>query len=73
MTVLLLYPSFNFSYYGTNYSQLKICTNGWVSFDVASTNVAYSETPIPDAAEPNNSLYPVWDDMDVRTWRNLLF
>lgn len=58
---------FNFSYYGTNYSQLKICTNGWVSFDVASTNVAYSETPIPDAAEPNNSLYPVWDDMDVRT------
>ena len=58
---------FNFSYYGTNYSQLKICTNGWVSFDVVSTNVAYTETPVPDAAEPNNALLPMWDDMDVRT------
>jgi hypothetical protein len=56
-----------FNYYGTNYSQLKICTNGWVSFDVASTNTAYSNTAIPAAAEPNNSIYGLWDDLDVRT------
>ena len=58
---------FNFSYYGTNYSQLKICTNGWVSFDAASTNVAYTNTAIPAVAEPNNALLPFWDDLDVRT------
>jgi hypothetical protein len=58
---------FNFSYYGTNYSQLKICTNGWVSFDVASTNSAYTNTAIPAVAEPNNALLPFWDDLDVRT------
>jgi len=54
-------------YYGTNYSQLKICTNGWISFDVASTNTAYSNATIPAAAEPNNTLYPLWDDLNLST------
>ena len=50
-----------------HYSSLKICTNGWVGFDVASTNTAYSNVAIPASAEPNNCLYPFWDDIDVRT------
>ena len=58
---------FSFSYYGNNYSNLKICTNGWVSFDAASTNTAYSNVALPTAAEPNNILCPFWDDLDVRT------
>jgi len=56
-----------FPYYGTNYSQLKICTNGWVSFDAVSTSTAYSNVAIPAAAEPNNSVFGFWDDLDVRT------
>ncbi|MBS1518092.1 MAG: hypothetical protein JSS91_08385 [Bacteroidetes bacterium] len=52
-------------YYGTNYSQLKICTNGWVSFDAVSTSVAYSNTAIPSASEPNNVIYPFWDDLNL--------
>ncbi len=58
---------FTFNYYGSNYTQLKICTNGWVGFDVASTNTAYSNVSIPNSSEPNNCLYPFWDDHDVRT------
>ena len=58
---------FTFTYYGNNYTQLKIVTNGWVGFDVASTSTAYLNTAIPASAEPNNCLYPFWDDMDVRT------
>ncbi|MEO6696246.1 MAG: T9SS type A sorting domain-containing protein [Ignavibacteria bacterium] len=58
--------SFNFSYYGNSYSQLKICTNGWVGFDVSSTSNAFSNTSIPDIALPNNVLYAFWDDLDFR-------
>jgi hypothetical protein len=56
---------FPFPFYGTGYNQLKIVTNGWVSLDVASTNNTYSNTAIPTAAEPNLSLYPWWDDLDL--------
>ncbi|MFZ1320672.1 MAG: hypothetical protein WAT71_03875 [Ignavibacteria bacterium] len=58
---------FSFGYYGNNYTNLKICTNGWVSFDVASTNTAYSNVALPSASEPNNMLCAFWDDLDVRT------
>jgi hypothetical protein len=58
---------FNFPYYGTNYSQLKVCTNGWVSFDIASTSVAFSNSNIPATLDPNNALFALWDDLDVRT------
>ncbi len=58
---------FTFKYYETDYTQLKICTNGWQSFDVASTNTSFSNTAIPSTAEPNNALYPFWDDLDIRT------
>jgi hypothetical protein len=58
---------FTFNYYGTDYTQFKICTNGWGGFDVASTTNAYDNTAIPSTAIPNNALYPFWDDMDFRT------
>ncbi len=56
--------SFSFSFYGTSYSQLKVCTNGWLSFDVASTNTQWTNSAIPAAAEPNNVIYAYWDDLN---------
>lgn len=64
-SVIVALP-FSFPYYGSNYSQLKICTNGWVGFDVASTITAFSNLTIPTTAQPNNCLYPFWDDQDFR-------
>lgn len=58
---------FSFPYYGTNYSSIAVCTNGWISFNSATTSVAFSNSAIPSASEPNNTLYPFWDDLDVRT------
>ena len=58
---------FSFSFYGSSYSQIKICTNGWQSFDVTSTSNAYSNVSIPAVGEPNLTMYPFWDDLDVRT------
>lgn len=58
---------FGFNYYGTIYNQIKVCTNGWISFNVATASTAYSNTSIPSAPEPNAAIYPFWDDLDVRT------
>jgi hypothetical protein len=56
---------FAFSFYGTTYTQVKIATNGFISFDVASTDHAYSNTALPTSAEPNLAIYPWWDDLDL--------
>ena len=58
---------FTFKYYGNDYTSLKVVTNGWMGFDVASTSNAYSNVSIPATAVPNNCLYPFWDDLDLRT------
>ncbi|MDL1893681.1 choice-of-anchor D domain-containing protein [Sphingobacteriales bacterium CHB3] len=58
---------FAFPFYGTSYSSLKVVTNGWLGFDVASTSAAYLNGAIPSTAEPNNALYPWWDDLDLST------
>ncbi|MDZ4712660.1 MAG: T9SS type A sorting domain-containing protein [bacterium] len=57
---------FTFNYYGTNYTQLKICTNGWAGFDVNAISNAYDNTTIPNTLDPNAALYCFWDDMDTR-------
>jgi hypothetical protein len=44
---------------------LKICTNGWISFDTASANAAYNNIPLPDVTDPNNAIFPFWDDLDL--------
>lgn len=52
---------FSFPYYGNSYDAVRFCTNGWISF--TSTGTAYSDTAIPAAAEPNNTIYAFWDDL----------
>lgn len=56
---------FAFPFYGSNYTSLKVVTNGWMGFDVASTSSAYLNGAIPSTAEPNLALYPWWDDLDL--------
>ena len=64
---MILPLPFTFKYYGNDYTSLKVVTNGWMGFDIASTSNAYLNAAIPVAAEPNNALYPFWDDLDLRT------
>jgi hypothetical protein len=55
---------FLFPFYGRNYSQVRVCTNGWLSFlNTSSTNNANVEIPV--TAEPNAAIYPFWDDLNV--------
>ncbi|MGA9115306.1 MAG: S8 family serine peptidase [Bacteroidota bacterium] len=58
---------FAFAYYGTEYTSIKLVTNGWMSFDVASTLASFSNGQIPSTGTtaPNNAVYPWWDDLDL--------
>lgn len=56
---------FDFSYYGNNFNQFRVCTNGWLSF--TSTGTSYSNQALPNAGTtvPENLLAVFWDDMVV--------
>ena len=52
---------FSFVFAGTPYSQIKVCSNGWLTFG-ATTNTHYSNTSA-NAATINPVLMPLWDDL----------
>ncbi len=53
---------FDFTYYGQTFNQIRVCTNGWLSFD--STDTDYTNQLIPLGDEPNNLLALFWDDFN---------
>jgi len=52
---------FSFVFAGTSYSQIKVCSNGWLTFG-ATTNTHYSNTSA-NASTINPILMPLWDDL----------
>ncbi|MGB3093847.1 MAG: choice-of-anchor J domain-containing protein, partial [Candidatus Zixiibacteriota bacterium] len=52
---------FAFEFYGIEYTQFRIASNGFVSF--TSTSGTLSNTTIPTSGEPNNLLALMWDDL----------
>ncbi|MEK9137096.1 MAG: hypothetical protein AAB393_08235, partial [Bacteroidota bacterium] len=54
---------FSFTFYGSTYDSVRVCTNGFVMFGVSNT--AYSNGPIPATALPNNACYGFWDDLNL--------
>jgi len=68
------YPiGFNFPFYGTNFSNFRISTNGFVSF--TSTLSALSNTTLPNTGSgvPENLLAVFWDDMNFLTVRRAYY
>ena len=55
---------FSFPFYGDNFSEVNVCSNGWLSF-TNSTLAAYTNQPLPNSGSsvPENLLAPWWDDM----------
>jgi len=56
---------FSFPYYGTNYTQISVCTNGWISFGSTSVN-DWSNSALPDA-NLSTMLAVYWDDLTAST------
>ncbi len=54
---------FWFQYYGTDFLQVSICSNGFISMGVTDYRFG-DNTPIPDLYGPPNMIAPMWDDLD---------
>ena len=53
---------FPFTFYGVEYSQLTICTNGWISF--GETNMeSFRNYELPGAGGPSPMVAVFWDDL----------
>lgn len=54
---------FSYAHFGKRYSTAHVSTNGTVNFLAPST--AFSNTALPDPAEPNAAIDAFWDDLNV--------
>ena len=52
---------FDFSFYGLEYNDLRVCSNGWISFSTFS--VAYNNVSLPNNLAPRTLIAPLWDDL----------
>jgi hypothetical protein len=53
---------FTFRYYGQNFTQLSVCTNGWAALG-ATTTTDYTNSGIPNSDGPPNMLALFWRDL----------
>ncbi|MBC8204832.1 T9SS type A sorting domain-containing protein [bacterium] len=53
---------FTFRYYGQDYTQISVCSNGWAAMG-STTITDYSNSPIPDGDGPPAMLAAFWDDL----------
>ncbi|MFO0832481.1 MAG: choice-of-anchor X domain-containing protein [Phycisphaerales bacterium] len=57
---------FAWSFFGNPVTNVSVSSNGNLQFVAPGTGAAtYTNTPIPDAATPNNAIYPAWDDYNA--------
>ena len=57
---------FPFEFYGNQYNNLYLSTNGFLSFNALSSS-SVTNAAIPSTGSPNNIIAPFWDDLDGRT------
>ncbi len=64
---------FSFGYYGVQYEEIAICSNGWMTMG-STTLQHYRNFTIPSAGSPNRMIAPFWDNLyqtgsnQVYTW-----
>jgi hypothetical protein len=52
---------FTFGYYGQDYDDISICSNGWVAMGTSSL-VQFRNYTIPSSGSPSAMIAPLWDD-----------
>jgi len=62
---------FSFNFYGNNYSQFYINSNGMILFGAGSSESIVAT--IPTVTEPNNYIAPFWDDLVVDPSGKILY
>jgi hypothetical protein len=54
---------FAFEFFGETKTQIRICSNGWITFNPATTSTTFTNTLLPNAAVPNDIIAGMWDDL----------
>ena len=62
---------FTFNFFGNNYTQFYVNTNGMILFGAGSSES--SPATIPTPAAPNNYIAPFWDDLVVDPSGKILY
>jgi subtilisin family serine protease len=58
---------FPFNYYGTEYKEFYIASNGYIGFGPTDNYNNQNNYPLPHPNKPNNLLAWCWDDLDPKT------
>ncbi|MCK4893111.1 MAG: carboxypeptidase regulatory-like domain-containing protein, partial [Calditrichia bacterium] len=56
---------FTVSFYGEDYNTLRVCNNGWLSFNTVS--VSYNNTELPSNLAPRALIAALWDNLNMQT------
>ena len=54
---------FTFRYYGNDFTQISICSNGWIAMGYTTTT-DYTNSSIPNNDGPPNMIAPFWDNLN---------
>ncbi len=54
---------FNFKYFGLDYNQINVCSNGWISFEPTTIDYFWNFS-IPNPLGPSAMIAPFMDDLD---------
>ncbi len=53
---------FNFTFYGQEYNQITVCSNGWIAMGESNME-SFRNYPIPGAGGPSPMIAAFWDDL----------
>lgn len=53
---------FTFNYFGNNYTQFYVSSNGWIGFSAGQTN-GYTAQFLPNGNAPKNTILADWEDL----------
>ncbi|HEX6853534.1 MAG TPA: S8 family serine peptidase [Candidatus Polarisedimenticolaceae bacterium] len=56
-----------FPFYGSNFSSLKVSTNGWLTFSTTETSSRNTNSTLPSTSGAANMVAVFWDDLHLRT------
>ncbi len=60
---------FPFSFYGSTYDSVSVCTNGWLSFVSRDSSLVNTDLPNSAPGVPRALVAPFWTDLDLRAVR----
>ena len=63
-SITLVTLPFSFKFYGVNYNEITVCTNGWIALGDTDME-SFRNYPIPGAGGPSPMISAFWDDLET--------